>query len=130
MSIYVGRRDDSTVPGQEHHGSDPQVVVRNDGVERPLAQAVEPDGYPMSVEGDFEWGYEGSGPINLAAAILHDALGFLPAVGVVLDFSESVIAHLPRLAFELTRDTLSVWLDVRLVSGAEIARRTTGSSTL
>ena len=127
MHAYVGRRDASTVPGEEHAGSNPYVMLIDAGQERPLEEATEPVDYPIAVSGGFEWGYGGSGPINLAAAILNDALGFLPAASVVLDFCDSVIAELPRLEFELTPDVLQTWLDARLASGAEVAREAAGS---
>lgn len=125
MHAYVGRRDASTVAGKEHAGSNPQVMLIDSGQERPLEEATEPVDYPITVSGEFEWGYGGSGPINLAAAILNDALGFLPAASVVMDFCDSVIAELPRLEFELTPDVLQTWIDARLASGAEVAREAT-----
>jgi hypothetical protein len=127
MHAYIGRRDASTTPGEEHDGSNPNVVLIDGGQERSLEEATEPADYPITVTGGFEWGYGGSGPLNLAAAILNDALGFLPAASVVFDFCDSVIAELPRLEFELTPDVLQTWLDARLASGAEAAREATGS---
>jgi hypothetical protein len=95
-------------------------------VERPLPEAPEPADYPMTLTGGFEWGYGGSGPINLAAAILHDALGFVPVANVVIDFCDSVIAELPRLEFELQAETWQAWLDARLARGSELAREAAG----
>jgi hypothetical protein len=126
MRSYMGFRDPDTVPGCEHGGSDPHVVVIEAGVERPLVGASEPTDYPFSLEGGFEWGYGGSGPINLAGAILNDSLGFLPAGQVVIDFCDSLVAELPRLRFELGSEIVHAWLDVRLARGSELAREVAG----
>jgi hypothetical protein len=126
MRCYIGTRDPHTVPGRERHGSDPSVVVAESGVERPLAAASEPTDYPISLDEGFEWGYGGSGPINLAAAILCDSLGFLPAAQVVIDFCDSLIAELPRFRFELRSEIVHAWLDVRLARGSEVAREVAG----
>jgi hypothetical protein len=126
VRCYRGSRSPNAVAGEEFLDPERLVVVDEDGVERPLAEAPEPADYPMSLSGGFEWGYGGSGPLNLAAAILCDALGFLPAVVVVMDFCDSVIAELPRLEFELRDETVDAWLDARLARGSEAARQVAG----
>ena len=126
MKFYNGRRSADAVAGEEYLATELLVVVVEDGVERPLAEAPEPADYPFTLSGGFEWGYGGSGPINLAAAILYDVLGFVPEASVVLDFCDNVVAELPRLEFELQPTTLHAWLDARLASGSQVARETTG----
>lgn len=126
MNDYRGFRAAGTEPGKEHRNSDPQVqAVLAEGIERQLAVPVAPDDYPFTLGTDFEWGYIGSGGLNLAGAILADVLGFLPSGHVVLDFSDSVIAELPRLEFELRPDVIHAWLDVRLTQGAIAVRDST-----
>ena len=130
MRIYRGRRAPGTDAGAEHLASGPTVVVDEAGVERRLEPAVTPADYAMHVDGDFEWGYGGSGPLNLSAAILNDALGFVPDVTVVIDFCDSVIAELPRLEFELAPDVWQTWLDVRLARACRAAREIAGPQNL
>jgi len=62
MKIYHGHRDDSGT----------LVTVHDDG-ERDYVLPVRLDLYNHSPDG-FEWGYQGSGPAQLALAILADAL--------------------------------------------------------
>lgn len=50
----------------------------------------------------FEWGYEGSGPAQLALAILADALGDGLAVAFYQDFKAKVVAGLKHGAWELS----------------------------
>jgi hypothetical protein len=126
VRIYKGTRSLDAVAGREFLDPDRLVVVDEGGVERPLQEVSEPDDYPITLSGGFEWGYGGSGPLNLAAAILNDALGFVPAGSVVLDFCDSVIAELPRLDFELRLDVVQAWLDARLERGSAAARRAAG----
>jgi hypothetical protein len=62
MPSYVGRRNAGTASGQEHLGSNPSVVRIDGRAEHPLEAATEPDNYPITVTGDFEWGYGGVRP--------------------------------------------------------------------
>jgi hypothetical protein len=127
MDSYVGRRAGSPTAEEDLRGQDRLVsAVAAGGEERPLAPLVQPDDYPITVTEDFEWGYEGSGPINLAAAILNDALGFLPVATVVLDFCDAVVSELPRVEFDLSPAVLQTWLDARLAMGVAGAREALG----
>jgi hypothetical protein len=124
MDTYCGRREGSPTADDDYRGLPRQVVaITAAGQKRRLAEATEPEGYPISVRGEFEWGYDGSGPINLAAAILADALDFLPSAMVVLDFCEAVVAEFPGPEFELTPAVLQTWLDTRLTTGVEATPR-------
>lgn len=52
---------------------------------------------------DFEWGYEGSGPAQLALALLADALGDENrALALYPAFKEEVVAALPASAWRLS----------------------------
>jgi hypothetical protein len=130
MRRYMGVRDPGTVPGREHEGRAPRVLLIEAETERPLTAASAPSDYPISLEGGFEWGYGGSGPINLAAALLNDSLGFLPTAKVVVDFCDCLVVELPRLRFELPSEIIHARLDVRLTSGSELAREVAGPKLL
>lgn len=87
----------------------PEVVVVKDGVEQgplPFEGRHSPDG--------FAWGYEGSGPAELALAILTDVLGEEPEPYVYQAFKSSVIAGIPMdSAFMITRASVREWLEAR-----------------
>jgi hypothetical protein len=62
----------------------------------------------------FDWGYAGSGPAQLALALLADCLGDdEEAIGWQRDFTSVVIVCLPRSGWALTeqeiRETLSAF---------------------
>lgn len=50
----------------------------------------------------FEWGYNGSGPAQLAIAILADAIGDEQAKEFYQDFKNRIVARLPRDKWQLT----------------------------
>lgn len=55
----------------------------------------------------FEWGYGGSGPAQLALAILADALGDRPALELYQEFKWEVVAWRPRdQAWEITENDI------------------------
>ncbi len=55
----------------------------------------------------FEWGYGGSGPAQLALALLADALGDdEAAVRLHQDFKWGVVARLPGQSWELTEEEI------------------------
>lgn len=55
----------------------------------------------------FEWGYAGSGPAQLALAILADHLGDgSKALSLYQDFKFAVIARLPREGWTLTSEQI------------------------
>jgi len=61
MITYKGKRTNG--------GIGPQIVLRN---ERPLSPKASLKLYPHSPDG-FNWGYGGSGPAQLALALLYNA---------------------------------------------------------
>ncbi len=56
-----------------------------------------------------EWGYSGSGPAQLALAILSDAVGDQEALSCYQDFKFSVVCALPHDHWELRRDEVRAW---------------------
>src|SRR5207245_2139417 len=61
----------------------------------------------------FEWGYGGSGPAQLALALLADHLGDDDqAVNLHQDFKRTVIEHLPYHGWTLTGDQIRQALKV------------------
>jgi hypothetical protein len=91
MKTYDGRRVgyevNITVNGQP---LDPRLDLGNHS----------PDG--------FEWGYGGSGPAQLALALLADHLGDDErAVALHQEFKWAVVAHLPRQGWTLTSEQIA-----------------------
>jgi len=85
MKTYTGRR---------RRGGACQVTVKNGGDVRPLPLRL--DLYNHSPTG-FEWGYGGSGPAQLALALLADVLGDNGrAVRMHQWFKFKVVGRLPR----------------------------------
>ena len=77
--------------------------------------SVTVDGEPLSPRLDlqehspdsFEWGYGGSGPAQLALALLADALGDDDmAWSLHQDFKRDVVAILPRAGWQLTENEI------------------------
>jgi hypothetical protein len=61
----------------------------------------------------FEWGYGGSGPAQLALALLADYTGDNEeAVALHQDFKRLVVARLPFRAWELTGAQMDSWLEI------------------
>lgn len=72
---------------------DPRFDVRNHS----------PDG--------FEWGYGGSGPAQLALALLCDVLGdYRVAERHYQEFKRAVITRLPDVGWEMTEESIWEWL--------------------
>lgn len=96
MKTYSGRRDRD---GKTH------VWVVNDGVTAPLDPRF--DLANKSPTG-FEWGYGGSGPAQLAIAIIADATGDdAKALRCCQAFKFRVLASLDReRSWSLTRETV------------------------
>ena len=95
MKTYQGRREgyavEVTVDGRS---LDPRLDLWNHS----------PNG--------FEWGYAGSGPAQLALALLADHLrNDCQAVALHQDFKHAVIAGLPRRGWTLTGEEIKRSLD-------------------
>ena len=96
MKTYKGRR--------ERH----IVEVTADG--RPLDPRFDLWGHSP---GGFEWGYGGSGPAQLALALLADHTGDdEEAIMLHQDFKHLVVARLPFRGWELTGSQMDPWLEI------------------
>ncbi|MFO0888334.1 MAG: DUF6166 domain-containing protein [Isosphaeraceae bacterium] len=94
---YVGRR---TKEGTH--------VTResDDGTSKPLPLRL--DLAKKSPTG-FEWGYNGSGPAQLALAMLADAIGDERAMPNLQRFKFAVVGRLPQMGWILTQDEVLEW---------------------
>lgn len=95
MKLYTGQR----IAGG--------VKVCVDGVELTPDKSQElrdhsPDG--------FEWGYRGSGPSQLALAILLDLYGDRVAQLYYQDFKDNFIATADQNGFVISSDDVDVWI--------------------
>lgn len=72
----------------------------------------------------FEWGYGGSGPAQLALALLSDHLANdTEAVSLHQEFKRVVVAQLRYRGWELTSEQMDAWLEIlRSHESAEEAR--------
>lgn len=59
----------------------------------------------------FEWSYGGSGPAQLALALLADAVGADLAVPLHQDFKWRFVGRFPREGFEMTADEIRRWAE-------------------
>jgi hypothetical protein len=96
-------------------------MKRYEGKRNGTAADVTVDGRPLNPRLDlwnhspsgFEWGYPGSGPAQLALALLTDCLGDEEAVEWHSDFKAAVVAGLPYKGWTLTdeniRDTVTAF---------------------
>lgn len=107
--VYVGVRH-SKSPG------DVEVYVMEDGRRRELTH------YPYHSPDGFEFGYSGSGPSDLALAILADVLGEHPSREELdkgrpvcwklhLDFKHDYVATSPREGLYITAHQVETWLE-------------------
>jgi len=69
----------------------------------------------------FNWGYEGSGPAELARCILWDLIGEEPKDAVYQSFKREVIAAQTKDAFHLTSEDIDHWLKDWMERSAEDA---------
>lgn len=95
MTRYFGIRDDTGV----------HVAIEAHGDVVPLTHYVRhsPTGY--------EWGYEGSGPADLARSLLaHHLGGIVPTAAVYQRFKSRVVARLPHDQWTLTIDEVTAAL--------------------
>lgn len=97
QTVYRGRRDPTAPVGEE-------VKITVDG--EPLDCRY--DLLSASPSG-FEWGYGGSGPAQLAIAILADAYGASIASEHYQQFKQEIVAELPDKEWTLTKQDLDSW---------------------
>jgi hypothetical protein len=96
-------------------------VKRYEGRRKGHVAEVTVDGRPLDPRFDlwghsptgFEWGYGGSGPAQLALALLADHTGDdEEAVTLHQDFKRLVVARLPFRGWELTGAQMDSWLQI------------------
>jgi hypothetical protein len=100
--VYFGRRDPTALVGEEC--------------------TVKVDSDPLSLRYDllsaspagFEWGYRGSGPAQLAIAVLAHAFGDEFACDHYQQFKREVVSELPEEGWTLTEADLDEWRTVSL----------------
>ncbi len=101
MKKYVGIGTGTVVGGK-------QVLVNDEPLKHIMVHS--PDG--------FNWGYGGSGPADLALAILADLMGEEEARKHYQAFKGEIIAELPQDAdWTLTEEEIRNWLIDRGVRG-------------
>ena len=97
QTVYRGRRDPTAPVGDE-------VEVMADGESldcRYDLLSASPSG--------FEWSYGGSGPAQLAIAILADAYDDEFACEYYRQFNREIASELPRDSWVLTKQDLDAW---------------------
>jgi hypothetical protein len=113
MKVYVGNRSDA------EDGSN--VMVYESGKEpRPLALRLDVVNHSPT---GFEWGYNGSGPAQLALAILLDFFGVKASEKdfycllltryprIYQFFKDEVVAHFKTNKWALCEHEIKVWLE-------------------
>jgi hypothetical protein len=95
---YTGYRGDGrvVVRAYDEEGAAHQLAPRND------LDNHSPDG--------FEWGYAGSGPAQLALAILADALGDdQRAIRLHQPFKAHFVQNFPKESWEMQASDVRIW---------------------
>ncbi len=97
----------------QRHPSGCEVHLFSDEGDYPLDLRLDLCGHSPT---GFEWGYAGSGPAQLALALLADATGKdRAAVRLHQAFKSLVVAHLDRESWWLTASFICGW--AKLVGG-------------
>ena len=101
-----------TYTGERARDGAVRVRVEQDGAGRLLAHAT---GHDSS---RFDYGYDGSGPADLARSILADYLGYAPKWRVYRAFLQQFIVPLDRSEpWTITEAEISAWLVLMGVGG-------------
>lgn len=102
MKTYFGERD--LVDELEN-----SVVVKDDGGKwRDLPLRLDLRNHSPT---GFEWGYGGSGPAQLALAILADCVGDEVAMRVYMTFKFERVARLPRVRWTITEQEIREFVE-------------------
>lgn len=112
MRVYKGRRT-----------PDGCVVTVHDGETR--GKALRPRlGLRNHSPTGFEWGYGGSGPAQLALALLADCLGDDDrALDLYQAFKFAVVGKLEQEGWTLTEQSIARWVDENIAPGAASENR-------
>jgi len=98
MRRWTGRRDADDFPVVEMDGQ------KFDALKSLTVRTHSPTG--------FEWGYEGSGPAQLALAIMLEIVGDVETAQLLYQsFKRDVIARLPEREWVLTEENCIRWLN-------------------
>ena len=101
-----------TYAGERARDGAVRIRVEQDGAVRPLAHSTGRD--PTR----FDYGYDGSGPADLARSILADYLGYAPKWRVYRAFLHQFIVPLDRAEpWTISETEISAWLVLMGVSG-------------
>jgi len=98
VTVYRGWRDPAAPVGEECT----VTVDRGDLDKRYDLLSASPSG--------FEWGYGGSGPAQLAIALLAHASDEETACRYYQQFKQEVVAELPKDGWRLTNNDIETWL--------------------
>ena len=90
------------------------VELVEGGVRRPLNPHYDIRSHSPT---GLEWGYGGSGPAQLALAILAECTDRETALAYCLDYKWDVVAALPYQAWTLTREQVEAWVARRQQGG-------------
>lgn len=91
----------------EIHGLYPARIVKLDGKE--ICPGKSQQAFNHSPDG-FNWGYRGSGPAQLALAILMEATNVPTAVNLHQTFKTEVVAQLPEGRDFVLRIDIAEWI--------------------
>lgn len=116
--FYTSRPVDTDGPDWDHVGS--VYVVDGDSV-RALAPRLDLVNHSPT---GFAWGYGGSGPAQLALAILADANGDDElAVRLHQRFKNARVGQLPRGTWRLSAEEVAGWVDEMLTVDARVDKQ-------
>jgi hypothetical protein len=86
-----------------------RVVIDEDGQTRRLPMRLDLRRHSPT---GFEWGYPGSGPAQLALALLADHFGDAIALEIYQEFKRTLVSRLPD-SWQLASSALDAWLMAR-----------------
>ena len=96
QAIYHGLRDpDDTLSNS--------VWVTRDGAKSQLPLCLDLRNHSPT---GFEWGYTGSGPAQLALALLDNVVGSKLALKHYMSYKNEVVARLPKQGWTITESTI------------------------
>jgi hypothetical protein len=102
--------------GTCHGPQDWRVDVVEDNVARPLPWRLDVSNHSPA---GLSWGYDGSGPVQCALAILCDAVGVDRAKPLYQEFKRAKIARLEQdLSWVMTHGEVVTWVEERTTHAA------------
>ena len=97
-----------------------------EGIRTEVEPRVTVDGRPLDMRLDLrmhadrpEWGYAGSGPAQLALALLADAIGDDEALDFHQKFKRTVVARFEREKWSLTQTEIRSWIGELMAKSRE-----------